>query len=164
MSRNSKKQNHIFGYQLLLDLYDCRSGVSDDIALCYQFLDEAVEQLGMQKQAPPYIFKSDETRFPDKAGLSGWVPLIESSIVIHTLSLKNFISVDIYCCRAFKNRTAKEICQKFFKPTHIDEQFIERGLDYYRMDTAHHTLSVKNVRSGSPQVKINKKESKLALK
>ena len=39
----------------------------------------------MEKQAPPSIFRSDATRFPDKAGLSGWVPLIESSIVIHTL-------------------------------------------------------------------------------
>ena len=75
-----------FGYELLLDLYDCRQGVCDDLTLCYQFLDEIVDYLGMEKQGPPSIFRTDELRFPDKAGLSGWVPLVESSIVIHTLS------------------------------------------------------------------------------
>ena len=32
--------NQVFGYQLLLDLYGCKQGVCDDLALCYQFLDE----------------------------------------------------------------------------------------------------------------------------
>ena len=83
----------VFGYQLLLDLYGCKPGVCDDLSLCYQFLDDMVTELGMEKQAPPNIFRSDEKRFPDKAGLSGWAPLIESSIVIHTLTPKNFISI-----------------------------------------------------------------------
>jgi len=94
----------VFGYELLVDLYDCKAGVCDDLTLCYNFLDEIVGFLGMEKQAPPSIFRSDATRFPDKAGLSGWVPLIESSIVIHTLSPKDFITVDIYCCRAFDRK------------------------------------------------------------
>ena len=62
----------VFGYELLLDLYDCKAGVCDDLTLCYNFLDEVVGFLGMEKQAPPSIFRSDATRFPDKAGLSGW--------------------------------------------------------------------------------------------
>ena len=86
----------------------------------------------MEKQAPPNIFRSDASRFPDKAGLSGWAPLIESSIVIHTLSPKDFISIDVYCCKYFDVKKAKEICVKFFSPKRMDEQFIERGLDYYK--------------------------------
>src|SRR3989304_10464434 len=61
--------NPVFGYQLLLDLYDCKEGVCDDLQLCYNFLDEIVGHLGMEKQTPPNIFRSDEVRFPDKAGL-----------------------------------------------------------------------------------------------
>jgi S-adenosylmethionine/arginine decarboxylase-like enzyme len=86
----------------------------------------------MEKQAPPSIFRSDATRFPDKAGLSGWVPLIESSIVIHTLSPKDFITVDIYCCRGFDNKKAEEFCRKFFEPKKVQTQFVERGLSYYQ--------------------------------
>ncbi|MFH1578188.1 MAG: S-adenosylmethionine decarboxylase, partial [Candidatus Omnitrophota bacterium] len=117
---------------LLLDLYDCRPNVCDDLTLCYQFLDEIVDYLGMEKQAPPNIFRTDGLRFPDKAGLSGWAPLVESSIVIHTLTPKNFISVDIYCCKKFDVDKAKLFVRKFFSPKHIDEQYILRGVDYYK--------------------------------
>lgn len=128
-----KNEKYIpFGYQLLLDLYDCKSGVCDDLALCYKFLDEIVEYLGMEKQAPPNIFFTDATRFPDKAGLSGWAPLVESSIVIHTLTPKDFISIDVYCCKEFDTNKAKEFVRRFFSPKRMDEQFIERGIDYYK--------------------------------
>lgn len=86
----------------------------------------------MEKQAPPNIFRSDGVRFPDKAGLSGWVPLIESSVVIHTLTPKNFICVDIYCCREFDIEKAKKFTHRFFLPKRMDSQFIYRGVDYYK--------------------------------
>ena len=150
------KENQVFGYQLLLDLYGCKEGVCDDLTLNYQFLDEIVGELGMEKQAPPNIFRSDEVRFPDKAGLSGWVPLIESSIVIHTLTPKNFISIDVYCCRWFDVAKAKAFCAKFFKPQRIDEQYIERGMDYYKADSNYATLTVNN-QSHEPRVLVTKK-------
>jgi len=162
MSNDKIPMKPAFGYQLLLDLYDCKKGVCDNLGLCYQFLDDIVLALGMEKQAPPNIFKSDEVRFPDKAGLSGWVPLIESSIVIHTLSVKDFISIDIYCCKRFDCKTAKEICQKFFSPEKIDEQYIERGQDYYSTDSQYHTLTVKKGKGKTPKVTLEKKEVELA--
>lgn len=157
-----KKENQAFGYQLLLDLYGCKKGVCDDLSLCYQFLDEAVTHLGMEKQSPPSIFRSDEIRFPDKAGLSGWVPLIESSIVIHTLTPKDFISIDIYCCRYFDIEKAKDICRRFFEPIKIDQQYIERGMDYYKEDSSYHTLTVKKGARKAPEVVVNKKQVQLA--
>ena len=145
-----------FGFQLLLDLYDCKPGVCDDLNLCYKFLDDIVPFLGMEKQAPPNIFFSDATRFPDKAGLSGWVPLIESSIVIHTLSVTNFISIDIYCCRKFDIKAAQAFCRKFFAPKKMDDQYIERGQDYYKTDSNYHTLTVDKTCS-TAQVSVKSK-------
>jgi len=126
------KVDNAFGYELLLDLYDCKSGVCDDLALCYRFLDEFVEYLGMEKQSPPSIFFTDGKRFPDKAGLSGWAPLVESSIVIHTLTPKNFISIDVYCCKKFDIGKAKAFVTRFFSPKRLDAQFVLRGTDYYK--------------------------------
>jgi len=126
------KRQKAFGYEFLLDLYDCNPGACDDLALCYKFLDEIVDFLGMEKQAPPNIFYTDAKRFPDKAGLSGWAPLVESSIVIHTLSVKNYISIDIYCCREFDTDLARSFVSKFFSPKHLEEQFILRGVNYYK--------------------------------
>jgi S-adenosylmethionine decarboxylase len=132
INKIARRSGEAFGYELLLDLYDCKEGVCDDLAVCYRFLDEIVNYLGMEKQAPPNIFFTDAMRFPDKAGLSGWAPLVESSVVIHTLSLKNFISIDIYCCKKFDIAQAKSFVRRFFSPKRMDEQFILRGVDYYQ--------------------------------
>ncbi len=156
--------NTVFGYQQLLDLYGCKESVCDDLGLCYQFLDEVVGDLGMEKQAPPNIFRSDATRFPDKAGLSGWAPLIESSIVIHTLTPKRFISVDVYCCKLFDRKKAIEVCEKYFSPQRIDEQFIERGLDYYKQETHYHSLTVSKTGLKDSGVFLKDKKAQLSLR
>ena len=161
MAKTKTEANQVFGYQLLLDLYGCKPGACDDLTLCYDFLDKIVAELGMEKQAPPNIFRSDEVRFPDKAGLSGCAPLIESSIVIHTLTPKNYISVDVYCCKCFDPKKAKAICDKYFSPKRIDEQFIERGMDYYKSDSTYHTVTIKKG-NAKPEVLLTKKEPELA--
>lgn len=124
----------VFGYQLVVDLYSCRDAVCDDLNLCYDFLDKVVEFLKMEKQAPPNIFISDSKKYPDKAGLSGWVPLIESSVVIHTLSKKNFITVDVYSCKEFDPKSTEEYVRNFFGAKLAKSQFFYRGLDYYNID------------------------------
>lgn len=119
-----------FGYLMTLDLYGCREGACDDLHLCYQFLEELVCQLKMSKQSPPYIFKSDEQKYPDKAGLSGWVPLIESGIQIHTLTPKNFISIDVYSCGKFSTDHIKEFVQNYFGCREVEMNYVERGVKY----------------------------------
>lgn len=121
-----------FGHLLTLDLYGCKAGACDDLSLCYDFLERLVAELGMTKQAPPFIFRSP-AQYPDKAGLSGWVPLIESGIQIHTLSPKNFISIDIYCCREFASEHVTGIAQEFFAPRKVEMNRIARGLKYHEV-------------------------------
>ena len=119
-----------FGFQLLLDLYDCKKGACDDLGLCYAFLEEIVGVLKVDPQSPPFIFRTDGKRFPDKAGLSGWIPLVESGIQLHTLTVKDFISIDIYSCRAFEIEPIQAFVRSYFSPRRMDHQFLERGLDY----------------------------------
>lgn len=123
-------KNEPFGYLMTMDLYGCKPGVCDDINACYKFLEDIVEELGMKKQSPPYIFRSDDKTYPDKAGLSGWVPLIESGVQMHTLSPKNFISIDVYSCLKFSTEGIKEFAQKHLGFKEVEMQFIERGIKY----------------------------------
>jgi len=127
-----RQETAAFGFQLLLDLYGCRKGACDDLALCYGFLEDMLDVLKVEPQSPPFIFRTDAARFPDKAGLSGWIPLVESGIQIHTLTPKDFISIDVYSCRQFDIEPLKAFVHATFAPKRMDEQFLERGFDYHR--------------------------------
>ena len=120
----------VFGYQLLIDLYNVREGVCDDLNTCYRFLDEIVDVLGMTKQAPPTVFVSPIPEGDDKAGLSGWVPLMESSVVIHTMSPKRFITVDVFSCKEYDPVLTENWIKEYFGAQLTDSQFLKRGLDY----------------------------------
>ena len=116
----------------MLDLYGCKKGVADNIGLCYDFLEELVDFLKMHKQSPPFVFRTDAKKYKDKAGLSGWVPLIESGIQIHTLSLKDFISIDVYCCRKFDAKKVEAFTKKFFSPQKVEKRSVIRGQEYHK--------------------------------
>jgi S-adenosylmethionine decarboxylase len=115
-----------YGFQLLLDLYGCKG--CDDLELCYRFLDEIVAHLGVRKQAPPSIFRTDASLTPKHEGLTGWVPLIESSVVIHTHVPDKFISIDLYSCKPFNYVHAIGFCKQFFKPEKVHSQEVTRGV------------------------------------
>jgi S-adenosylmethionine/arginine decarboxylase-like enzyme len=116
----------------MLDFYNCKEESVDDIRLCYDFLDRLVGFIGMKKQSPPYIFRTDAKEYPSKAGLSGWIPLVESGIQLHTLVAKNFVSIDIYSCGFFDPEKAEEFAIRFFEPEKIDRTFLLRGKEYYK--------------------------------
>lgn len=125
------KKRKVFGYELLLDCYNCKPHVCGDLEHCYSYLDKMVDFIGMKKQEPPSIFRTDRKSFPDKAGLSGWVPLVESSIVIHTLSKKNFISIDVYSCKEYSSKKVVEFTKRYFAPRLIGKKMILRGVHYF---------------------------------
>lgn len=127
-SKNAKP----FGYGLYIDLYNCNSEILDDLGRCYSFLEYLVMKLKMKKQSPPYIFRSP-IEFPDKAGLSGWIPLIESGIQLHTLIPKKFASLDVYSCGKFDKEKIVKEAKKFFKSTKVEIQYLHRGVEYYKI-------------------------------
>jgi S-adenosylmethionine/arginine decarboxylase-like enzyme len=93
-----RRSRSAFGTLLAIDLYGCASAELGSVDVGYHFLDQMTVILRMQKQSPPFVFLSDAERFPDKAGLSGWVPLIESGISLHTILPAGFATVDVYSC------------------------------------------------------------------
>lgn len=120
-----------FGYHLMLDLYQCRAKHLEDIQYTYRALDRIVAKIKMKKQSPPYLFLSDAKRYPDKAGISGWVPLIESGLMIHTLTLRRAVFVDLFSCRKFSTDAVGRFFKQAFGAKKIDAYFVERGKRYY---------------------------------
>lgn len=119
-----------FGQSLHIDLYGIERSICDDLALAYQTLDELAAFLGMHKQSPPFIFRSPDKQFPDKAGLSGWIPLIESGISIHTLVQQGFVTIDLYTCGDLNIEQAIKFLTDRFHPKHFEHHHLVRGTQY----------------------------------
>ena len=119
-----------WGYQLIIDCFGCDEGVCCDLDRGYEFLDKITLHLHMTKQTQPYIFKTCETTFPGKPGYSGWVPIIESGIQIHTSANNRFISIDVYSCRPFEESDVVEFVKKWFEPRQIETNFFYRGVGF----------------------------------
>ena len=122
-----------FGYSLHLDMYGIKPAICDDLGFCHDALVDLVKHLKMHQQSPPFIFRTPPELNPDMVGLSGWVPLIQSGISIHTLTKHGFVSFDIYTCGQLdQQEVIRFLCDRF-RPDHYDEpHLLARGLEYYR--------------------------------
>jgi S-adenosylmethionine decarboxylase len=123
----SIKSETSWGYQLVLDCFGCDEAVCCDLDRGYEFLDKICVHLEMTKQTQPYIFKTCEVTYPGRPGYSGWLPIIESGIQIHTSAKNRFISVDVYSCKAFSEQGVIEFVKRWFAPEQIETCLLHRG-------------------------------------
>lgn len=120
----------VWGFQLLLDCFGCEESVCCDLDHGYEFLDKICLHLAMTKQTQPYIFKTCEVAYPDRPGYSGWVPIIESGIQIHTSARNRFISIDVYSCKRFAVPDVIAFVERWFHPAQIETCLLHRGKDF----------------------------------
>ena len=124
-----------FGYSYLLDMHGCKKGAADDLELHYRFLEDLVELLGMNKMSAPVVMHGPRNHdgtemYPEKAGVSGWVPLIESGIQIHSLEPSHFITLDVYSCRWFNQKTVFTSARHAFGFEKYEDLFVPRGVSH----------------------------------
>jgi S-adenosylmethionine decarboxylase len=128
-SQEQKAEDACWGYQLIIDCFGCSEEVCCDLDHGYEFLDQICAHLQMTKQTQPYIFKTCDRTFPGRPGYSGWVPIIESGIQIHTSANNRFVSVDVYSCKKFDARGVEAYVRGWFQPKATQVQFFHRGDD-----------------------------------
>lgn len=126
-----------FGYSYLLDMYNVRVGACDDLEKNYRFLEELVHKIGMTPMTLPFIIHGPRDSygrelFADKAGISGFVPLIESGIAIHTLEPSRFITLDVYSCNCFDKSVVRDFAATTFGFESYEEHWVERGKEYQK--------------------------------
>ncbi len=124
-----KDAHEPWGYQLIIDCFGCDEDVCCDLDQGYEFLDKICVELHMTKQTQPYIFKTCETTFPGRPGYSGWVPIIESGIQVHTSAKNRFISVDVYSCKKFDQKMVEDFVKRWFNPRVVETVLLQRGKD-----------------------------------
>lgn len=134
LQRKMTNNHKPFGYSYLLDMYHCKDGSADDMELCYRFLEELVDILGMTRMSQPIVIhgprKDGKELFPEKAGISAWQPLIESGIQIHAIEPTHFISLDVYSCKEFNFLDVFNFASSTFEFLNYEGNFIERGKHY----------------------------------
>ncbi len=126
--------NKPFGYSYYLDMYDCRVGAADDLELHYRFLEQVVDKIGMTRMSQPVVMhgptKNGVEIYPDKAGVSGWVALIESGIQIHSMEPKRFITLDVYSCNKFNSEIIYNYAKECFGFGDLEQHYFVRGMKY----------------------------------
>jgi S-adenosylmethionine decarboxylase len=137
-----KSPDEPWGYQLIIDCFGCEESVCCDLDRGYEFLDKICVHLHMTKQTQPYIFKTCETTFPGKPGYSGWVPIIESGIQIHTSANNRFISVDVYSCKKFDVKDVEDFVKSWFHPRVVETAMFHRGADLLNRSFGREVLEV----------------------
>ena len=121
----------VFGYELRVELYGCKEDLND-INFCYKFLCDTVNFIGMKKQSEPVIVKTPP-EFIGKDGLSGSVMLAESGIMIHTMSLIDYVTINIYSCKHFCPGVVEDYVKRYWNAGLIDSDFSKRGLNFSKM-------------------------------
>lgn len=118
-----------FGPHLMLDGYGCAKAKLEDLNLVYRILDELPNRIRMTKIMPPYVFRYSGVK-PEDWGLSGFVLIAESHISIHTFPEKQFVSVDIFSCKAFDAEFASEYFKTAFGMTKVESNVVDRGTEF----------------------------------
>ncbi|MEM8961637.1 MAG: S-adenosylmethionine decarboxylase [Acidobacteriota bacterium] len=127
MSEQNLNFGDAWGYHMAIDCFGCTEDACTNLDRGYEFLDEICDFLNMTKQTQPYIFKTCKKTFPGVPGYSGWVPIIESGIQVHTSANNNFISIDVYSCKHFEPAKVEQFVRDWFEPEDMEIQILPRG-------------------------------------
>ncbi len=116
---------NIFGWELLLDLYDCDLERISSREWIARFAVEVVDCLKMKRFGEPFIEHFGHEK-PETAGYS-LVQLIEtSSIVAHFSEHKRTAYLDIFSCKHYDADAVAQFSQEFFAAQRAIKRLIER--------------------------------------
>lgn len=123
--RNEKENLKIYGMELILDLYDCRSANIRSKKKILEYSNKLCNLIKVKKYGKP-IVKRFALHSERAAGYS-LVQLIETSLISgHFSELWNRAFVNIFSCKNFNERKAAVFTRKFFCAKKIKKKVIIR--------------------------------------
>jgi S-adenosylmethionine decarboxylase len=125
-------QAHIkpYGFELILDLHNCSVDTFNrkSIDLFFKHICAAIKM----KRCKRYFWDDigvplEEQQFlPHTKGTSAVQFILTSTIVIHTLEILQSAYVNIFSCKKFDHKLAKNVTKDWFKAKECRSHFIER--------------------------------------
>jgi S-adenosylmethionine/arginine decarboxylase-like enzyme len=114
-----------FGWQLLLDLYDCDNQKIRSRDEIVRFAVELCDRLGMKRFGEPLVEHFGYER-AETAGYS-LVQLIETSAIVgHFSELSRAAYLDIFSCKEYDADAVTEFAKEFFCAGRVVERLVER--------------------------------------
>jgi S-adenosylmethionine decarboxylase len=114
---------------LVIDGYGGNVERMQDMNFVFDLLDRYPAKIGMNKIAPPYVFRYSGVK-PEDWGITGIVLIAESHISIHTFPDQEYMCVDIFSCKEFDAQRALDEISEWFGLREVKSYVLERGLEY----------------------------------
>lgn len=115
----------IYGYELVLDLYDCNKKVLSSKKSLQEYVDKLCKLIKMKKFGKTLL-----PYFGEKAAFTkgySLVQLIEtSSITGHFSEFWGRAYINIFSCKRFNHLTAKKFTRRFFQAKKAENRFLIR--------------------------------------
>ncbi len=116
---------NIFGWELLLDLYECDADKISSREWITRFAVEVCDCLKMRRFGEPFVEHFGHEKL-ETAGYS-LVQLIEtSSVVAHFSEYKKAAYLDVFSCQPFDPEAVAKFASEFFGAQRICTRLIER--------------------------------------
>lgn len=116
---------HAFGWELILDLYQCDPERIRSKDAIIRFAVELCDRIKMKRYGEPFVERFGLAK-PHTAGYS-LVQLIEtSSIVMHFSEDTAAAYLNIFSCQSFDPHVVQKFAQEYFCARRAVERFIER--------------------------------------
>lgn len=124
MKLNKRTENK-FGYELIMNVYDCDLGVLQSKEKLTEYVDELCKIIDMKKYGDTLLeyfgLEKEHTK-----GYSLMQFIETSSITGHFSEYWKIAYLNIFSCKEFERKKARDFTKKFFKAKRITCQFIER--------------------------------------
>ncbi|MDD5504772.1 MAG: S-adenosylmethionine decarboxylase [Candidatus Omnitrophica bacterium] len=114
-----------FGYELILDLYDCDLDVMRSKDKLTEYVDTLCPLIKMEKYGNTML-EYFGTKKPHTKGYSLLQFIETSSITGHFSEHWRIAYINIFSCKNFDPKKAKEFTKFFFKASKVKARFIKR--------------------------------------
>ncbi|MBL7081752.1 MAG: S-adenosylmethionine decarboxylase [Candidatus Omnitrophica bacterium] len=115
----------VYGMELILDLEGCRPEMISSKKKIEEFVNKLCRLIKMQKYGKPFI-----ERFGFGKGYTAGYSLVQlietSSIVAHFSELWNKAFINIFSCKLFDEKKAKDFTIKFFGAKKVKNRLLIR--------------------------------------
>ena len=119
-----------YGFELILDLHDCNTEMFTRECLG-EYFTKLCDLIDMNKCEVHFwddvgVPPEERQTLPHTKGTSAVCFILTSTIVVHTLDLLKVVYVNIFSCKAFDPKIARNFTEKWFGGTSRKTTFIER--------------------------------------